>query len=358
MKFPTKEITSNDNGKHPKCENKKVTEKCDSTIKSKENENQQETAKSVKGEKEEQNKTIKNKIDGNKQDEETQYQQNEQHENKNIEGLEAIDQEGSKNVSDYKSETTKSEDTLKTPSPPPPPPLKDYKENELIEIEDHDDYLLYLEAILKLIHRRFYEVYDEKKVIPDLKILIPQLRSKVLRGLNLVFSGLVPNQVKLEQSRAYLIARSLGANVTQNLTEETTHLIAVTVGTFKYNAARKRKDIKIVTPEWLWCCAERWEKVDEELFPLDPNLKSSKIRNPPLHCHSPEHTEHSSLNKPVDEPKFIDTINPLLSFSNDDIDEMNQEFDQFFESDSSTDEENIDIGKLFYLYVVIYTYIV
>lgn len=53
------------------------------------------------------------------------------------------------------------------------------------------------------------------------------------------------------------------------------------------NAARKRKaEIKVVTPEWLWSCAERWECVEEKLFPLDP-LKPSKMRQPPPHCHSP-----------------------------------------------------------------------
>lgn len=43
-------------------------------------------------------------------------------------------------------------------------------------------------------------------------------------------------------------------------------------------------------------------------------------------------------------PKFIDTINPLLSFSNDDLDAMNDDFDEFFESDdSSSDDEPVDI---------------
>lgn len=47
------------------------------------------------------------------------------------------------------------------------------------------------------------------------------------------------------------------------------------------------------------------------------------------------------------EPKFIDTINPLMRFSNADLAAMNQEFDQFFESDTSSDDEPVDIGKLF-----------
>lgn len=116
--------------------------------------------------------------------------------------------------------------------------------------------------------------------------MLPKIRSEVLVGKTLVFSGLVPTQVKLEKSKAYLIARSLGANVTQLLTDETTHLVASTAGTFKANAARKNPNIKIVSPDWLWTCAERWECVEEKLFPLDPQ-KPSITRQPPAHCHSP-----------------------------------------------------------------------
>lgn len=127
---------------------------------------------------------------------------------------------------------------------------------------------------------------------------------------------------------------------------------------------------------------------------MDP-LKPSTMRQPPPHCHSPgkshnpgfklnyltvpistEHTvnyDSDSQPKPLtqrddprtsskvcktesarssdndddddEEPKFIDTINPLLSFSNADLADMNQEFDQFFESDTSSDDEPVDIGK-------------
>uniref|UniRef100_A0A1B0AAP6 RNA polymerase II subunit A C-terminal domain phosphatase n=1 Tax=Glossina pallidipes TaxID=7398 RepID=A0A1B0AAP6_GLOPL len=224
-----------------------------------------------------------------------------------------------------------------------------------IEIEDPDDYLLYLEIILRAIHVRFYSIYNETKEIPDLKIIVPKIRSEVLRGCNLVFSGLVPTNMKLQQSRAYFIAKSLGANVSQNIGEDTTHLVAVTSGTFKVNAAKKNSQIKIVNASWLWCCAERWEHVDEPLFPLDRKMRS-KQRQPPAHCHSPEHvvnysekseiSSSSAQQQNASEPeKFIDTINPLLSFSNADLADMNKEFDQFFDSDSSSEDEHVDIGE-------------
>jgi RNA polymerase II subunit A-like phosphatase len=138
-------------------------------------------------------------------------------------------------------------------------------EDELVEVEDGDDYLMYLEEILKTVHKAFYDLYDEMNgVVPDLKSVIPYVRRKVLSGTSLVFSGLVPTHTPLEKSRAYLVARSMGAQVTQDLTPETTHLVAVRPGTAKVNSARRiARNVIIVTPDWLWCCGERWEKVDE-----------------------------------------------------------------------------------------------
>lgn len=109
------------------------------------------------------------------------------------------------------------------------------KEDDLIEIEDPDDYLLHLEDILKRIHEVFYEEFDrmESGEVPDLKRVIPEVRSRVLKGTKLVFSGLVPTHIKLEQSKAYQVARSLGAEVTQDLEDDTTHLVAVRPGTAK-----------------------------------------------------------------------------------------------------------------------------
>lgn len=142
---------------------------------------------------------------------------------------------------------------------------KEVGEDNLVEVEDGDDYLMYLEEILKTVHKAFYDLYDELNGdVPDLKSVIPYVRRKVLAGTSLVFSGLVPTHTPLEKSRAYLVARSMGAQVTQDLTPETTHLVAVRPGTAKVNAARRvARNVIIVTPDWLWCCGERWEKVDE-----------------------------------------------------------------------------------------------
>ena len=53
------------------------------------------------------------------------------------------------------------------------------------------------------------------------------------------------------------------------------------------NDARKFGEaISIVTPDWLWSCSERWERVSEELFTLTKTCPVT--RKPPAHCSSPE----------------------------------------------------------------------
>lgn len=88
------------------------------------------------------------------------------------------------------------------------------QENDIID-EDDDDYLLYLEDILRRIHTEFYATLDQENTRKSLRDIIPRVRSQVLKGLCLTFSGLIPTHQKLNQSRAYKVARAFGAEITQ-----------------------------------------------------------------------------------------------------------------------------------------------
>jgi len=141
--------------------------------------------------------------------------------------------------------------------------------------------------------------------------------------MGIVFSGVVPTGASLLRSRAYSVATSLGAHVSEKIippekgTPEavaTTHVVAARLGTAKVNEARRYKGIHVVTPNWLWCCAERWERVEEKLFPL---LKKSSVkRNPPAHCASPDiyrRMKGGELITPIDDAQpgkdiFIDSV--------------------------------------------------
>lgn len=88
------------------------------------------------------------------------------------------------------------------------------QDSDIID-EDDDDYLLYLEDILERIHREFYKTLDQENTRKSLRDIIPRVRSQVLKGVCLTFSGLIPTHQKLHQSRAYKVARAFGAEVTQ-----------------------------------------------------------------------------------------------------------------------------------------------
>lgn len=84
------------------------------------------------------------------------------------------------------------------------------------QIEDQDDYLLYLEDILKKIHNEFYKnINQDLSGKRSLKDIIPRVRSQTLKGVNITFSSMVPNHQKVHESRAFKVARAFGAQVSE-----------------------------------------------------------------------------------------------------------------------------------------------
>jgi len=153
---------------------------------------------------------------------------------------------------------------------------------ELIEWEDVDDYLIYLEDILRRIHAAYYDLYDQMQrhgdassagTAPDLRTIVPYVRRRVLKGALIVLSGVCPLDADPSTCRIYRVAESLGAVVQPAVVsgcEATTHVVAARPGTEKVKAAARQKGAVVwtVNPAWLWTCAERWEWVDERLYPL------------------------------------------------------------------------------------------
>lgn len=120
------------------------------------------------------------------------------------------------------------------------------------------------------------------------------------------------------------------------ITDETTHLVAASTGTQKVFQAQKNKKIAIVTPEWLWTCAERWEHVEEKLFPMSSN-KNLKMRQIPAHC-SPERIAG-------EQPEKVKFNNPYLQMSDDDIASMEAEVEDD-SSDTDSDDEREDTPEV------------
>uniref|UniRef100_H3D945 RNA polymerase II subunit A C-terminal domain phosphatase n=1 Tax=Tetraodon nigroviridis TaxID=99883 RepID=H3D945_TETNG len=164
---------------------------------------------------------------------------------------------------------------------------------------DEDDHLVYLEEVLERVHAEYYvryEAYQRKEASesPDIRKIVPELKSKTLEGATIVFSGLYPTNYPIEKTREYYHAKALGAKISRNLVlsskdpGRTTHLIAARAahpGTEKVRQAQGCKQLQVVNPDWLWSCLERWERVEEQLYPLKDDYSKKSRSNSPAAFH-------------------------------------------------------------------------
>ena len=165
--------------------------------------------------------------------------------------------------------------------------------DEVIEWEDSDDYLLYLEDILTRVHTAYFQFYKQTKEsakseakveLPTVKNVIPYVKRKTLQGVNILFSGVIPTNAVAVKSRAYTTAIALGATIHEEFVpgksdkdeERTTHVVAARAGTIKVKRAQKHRYVTVVNSDWLWTCNERWEHVDERLYPLSEEVVGTR----------------------------------------------------------------------------------
>ncbi|XP_041759188.2 RNA polymerase II subunit A C-terminal domain phosphatase isoform X2 [Coregonus clupeaformis] len=165
------------------------------------------------------------------------------------------------------------------------------EEKEEVDV-DKDDHLIYLEEVLERIHGEYYARYDaflrkERQETPDIRKIVPELKARSLEGTTIVFSGLYPTNYPMERTRENYHAKALGAKLGKGLLlsskdpGRTTHLIAARAGTEKVRQAQGCKHLHVVNPDWLWGCLERWERVEESLYPLKEDYTKTQRSNSP-----------------------------------------------------------------------------
>ena len=76
--------------------------------------------------------------------------------------------------------------------------------------------------------------------LPDVRQVCEQLRSEVLANCRLVLSGVVPNNMRPDDHRFVKNAKLLGAQISQHIEPDTTHLVCTRIGTSKYREALKK----------------------------------------------------------------------------------------------------------------------
>jgi len=165
-------------------------------------------------------------------------------------------------------------------------------------LQDNDRELYVLENSLRMVHAEFFNIYDSQlasvrggrlgelrggqkrkfssgksdlDLVPDIKNVLPAVKAKVLAGIIIVFSGLVPLGLDVGSTDIAILAKSFGARIEENVSRLTTHVVAARNRTLKVRKALKhgKGRIKIVNPQWLTDSVNSWEKKDENSYLLD-----------------------------------------------------------------------------------------
>ncbi|KAI4701080.1 hypothetical protein J4E89_010776 [Alternaria sp. Ai002NY15] len=220
-------------------------------------------------------------------------------------------------------------------------------------LNDDDRGLDVIEHNLNLVHRTFYDEYRKAKkvptggrvaelkgekspkkrsmeedVIPDVAEIMPRIKSEVLDGAVVVFSGIIPLGVDVLTSDFALWIGSFGAEVTTNVTRRTTHVIAnPDRKTTKVKRAARYPHIKIVNPEWMFQCCTRWEHVDETPYIIETD--AAERGGSPI-----ADLEDESIDGTGDEA--ADNASPVVEMSNDDWAQLDDELADFM-NETDTD---------------------
>lgn len=176
-------------------------------------------------------------------------------------------------------------------------------------LRNDDEELIHLERHLRAIHDRFFNEYDGKRagvkggrvaalsgkrkaplpdtsfesaqsnanMVPDTKKIIPAMKERILDGVTIVFSSVIPLGTDIYTADISMWARSFGAQVADKVGRDVTHVIAARPGTAKVKTAVKR-GIPVVSTHWLMQSIQRWKKLDVKPFLL-PDIGQKGMEN-------------------------------------------------------------------------------
>ncbi|EKG22436.1 BRCT domain-containing protein [Macrophomina phaseolina MS6] len=228
-------------------------------------------------------------------------------------------------------------------------PSDTHKRHNLLH--DDDDELRYLEANLRALHQRFYERYernrsgaqggrlaqlkgekspkkrpvDDLEIVPDIGLIMPEMKRSVLKGVSIVFSGVVPLGTNIQASEYAVWAKSFGAKVSETINKKTTHVVAArNRRTQKVRQAARHPQIKIVTVDWLKECFVTWQRVSEA-----PHI---------IHVEPDERGPHASQGSPFDAFEDLDD-GTVMSSSDEDAATADTELEDVVDGDPASDEE-------------------
>ena len=151
-----------------------------------------------------------------------------------------------------------------------------------VSAEAHfDDMLLRSEHLLNELHSAYYSLYDSdplRSSTDDMRVpsLLGKLKARVLSGVSLAFSSVIPKSDFPETHPLWRLAKALGARVTSEVVADTTHLVTTQVHprTQKLVKCITRDNVYIVHTDWLQYCRYTLARADETTFSLIPGVPS------------------------------------------------------------------------------------
>ncbi|KAJ5094065.1 hypothetical protein N7456_009926 [Penicillium angulare] len=172
-------------------------------------------------------------------------------------------------------------------------------------LEDHDRELFQLQERLEQVHAKFFDEYDrtrtsglggrvaalrgervpmkdkdvDLKLVPDVKDIMPKIKSRILGGIVVVFSGVLPLGTDTKNADISRWAMSFGITISSRINGRTTHLVAGRNRTAKVREATRWPEVKIVTTQWLLDSLVSWRYLDEEpyLLPVHPDDRGEPL---------------------------------------------------------------------------------
>ncbi|KAI8910234.1 RNA polymerase II subunit A C-terminal domain phosphatase [Gorgonomyces haynaldii] len=184
---------------------------------------------------------------------------------------------------------------------------------------DNDRDLVDLQAILVKLHTQFYGLHDQEEQA-DVRILLPALKYGILRDCTIAFSGVIPIGTDPQSHELWRMALMFGASCQQDIDASVTHVVASKMGTAKVKHASKFTHIWIISTDWLYDCATKFKRVDEELYLLDPSMI------------------------PISKPVKIDVAEEVAAkIGQDDWKAMDAEIEEFMGESSDEDDWDLEI---------------
>ena len=172
------------------------------------------------------------------------------------------------------------------------------------------------------IHAEFYgHAADGTR---DVKAIIRSRREKVLEGVTIVFSGVIPRGLRAESFELWRLSEMFGATCSHEIAGAT-HLVTIRNDTDKVLQAMEA-GLHIINPQWLLDSLKFWKKMDETPYAI-MNLPKKRRRR--------ESTSEELIS------------DDALLFDPEDLQSMEEELRQIEDSSSSDDDEEVNTEEDF-----------